>query len=516
MQPGRPEPRLAEVVAAISLATDLGMGQPLEHALRTCVLAMRLADQAGVGAGERPVVYYTALLRYLGCTGESHEMSAAFGDEIAARAAFATIDPGSARAQLGWMARHAGAGSGLPRRGAALAGALAAGRSGAREIYAASCEVARRLAERLGLPGEVQIALREAFERWDGKGFPAGLSGERISLGSRLVAIARDADVFHRAAGLEAAVEVVAARAGGAYDPGLAETFCRSAGTVMAAAGEGSAWEAALAAEPPPHRSVSEERLDEICRAIADFVDIKSPWTLGHSSGVAELAEAAAWRLGFTAEEVAALRRAALVHDLGRVGIPNSIWERPGSLTPDERERVRLHAYLTERVLAHAPALAPLGAVAGLHHERLDGSGYHRACGASSLPAPARVLAAADVYHALTEARPHRPARSPDEAAGTLQEEVTAGRLDATAAEAVLHAAGRPRVRIARPRPAGLTEREVEVLRLLARGNTNRAIGRALLISVKTVGRHVEHVYEKIGCSTRASASLFAAEHDLV
>ncbi len=282
------------------------------------------------------------------------------------------------------------------------------------------------------------------------------------------------------------------------------------------AADEGSAWEAALAEEPPPQRRVPESRLDEICRALADFADIKTPWTLGHSSGVAELAEAAGWRLGLPPEEVAGLRRAALVHDLGRVGIPNAIWERPGPLASDERERVRLHAYLTERVLAHAPALAPLGATAALHHERLDGSGYHRACGAASLPIPARALAAADVYHALTEPRPHRPARPPAEAAAVLRAEVTAGRLDAEAARAVLDAAGQRDVRIERPRPAGLTEREVEVLRLLTRGNTNRAIARELSISVKTVGHHVEHVYEKIGCSTRASASLFAAEHDLV
>ena len=264
-----------------------------------------------------------------------------------------------------------------------------------------------------------------------------------------------------------------------------------------------------------PRRHLTDEQLDETCRAIADFVDIKSPWTLGHSSGVAELAEAAAWRLGLPAEQVTELRRAALVHDLGRVGVPNSIWDRPGPLTADERERVRLHPYLTERVLAHAPALAPLAVTAARHHERLDGSGYHRACGAASLPLAARVLAAADVYHALTEPRPHRPALDAGEARDVLKREVADGRLDAQAAEAVLHAAGH-KERIDRPRPAGLTEREIEVLRLVARGNTNQAIARELSISAKTVGRHVEHIYEKTGCSTRASASLFAVEHDLL
>ncbi len=500
-----PDLRLAEIVAALSLATDLGMGQPLQHALRTCLIATRLAEAAGLAPADRPVVYYTGLLRYLGCTADARLMSAFAGDEIAAREAFATVDPGSVRDQLGWMVRHAGAGERLPRRAAMLARGLS---QGPREIYATSCEVARRLAERLGLPGDVQRALVEAFERWDGKGFPAGLSGERICAGSRVVAIARDAEVFHRIGGVDAAVEVVRARAGAAYDPALAAVFCRAAAELTATSE--AVWDAALAAEPPPRRRLTDDGLDATCRAIADFADIKSPWTLGHSTGVAELAEAAAWRLGLDAVLV---RRAALVHDLGRVGVPNSVWDRPGPLTADERERVRLHPYLTERVLAHAPALASLAAIAGLHHERLDGSGYHRGCGATSLPAGARVLAAADVYHALTEARPHRPPRS--DAADTVKDEVRAGRLDGDAAEAVLAAAGE-RGRVERPRPAGLTDREAEVLRLLARGNTNRAIARELAISVKTAGHHVEHIYEKTGCSTRAAASLFAAEHDLL
>jgi HD-GYP domain-containing protein (c-di-GMP phosphodiesterase class II) len=505
-----PEWRLAEVVAAISLATDLGMGQPLQHALRTSVIATRLAVAAGVDVREQPVVYYTALLRYLGCTADAHLMSATLGDEIAARAAFATIDPADGRQQLTWLIRHVGP----PRRVAKLASALAEGRRGTREVYATACEVARRLAERLGLPEDVQHSLLQAFERWDGQGFPAGLAGEAIGRPARVVALARDAEVFHRTGGLEAAIDVVRRRAGTAYDPALTAVFCDSAAALVAGLDE--PWEAALAGEPAPRRRLPEAQLDATCRAVADFADLKTPWTLGHSTGVAELAEAAGWRLGLAADAVTGLRRAALVHDLGRVGVPNSVWERPGPLTADERERVRLHPYLTERVLVHAPALAPLAPTAALHHERLDGSGYHRGCGAAALPIAARVLAAADVYHALTEPRPHRAARTPEQAAATLKDEVAAGRLDAEAGVAVLHAAGSRSERVVAPRPADLTERETEVLRLLARGNTNRAIARALAISVKTAGHHVEHIYEKTGCSTRAAAALFAAEHDLL
>jgi hypothetical protein len=311
VQPGA-QYRLAEVVAAISLATDLGMGQPLRHALRTSVIATRLADAAGIDGN---TVYYTALLRYVGCTADAHLMSAALGDEIAARAAFATVDTASAREQLAWLARHAGAGSPLPRRARLLVGAIAEGERGTREVYAAACEVGRRLAERLGLPDEVQRALLDAFERWDGKGFPGGLAGEEIPAAARVVAIARDVEVFHRLGGVAAAVDVVAARAGSAYDPRLAAAF---GGEMLPEAD----WDAALAAEPPPRRLLDEGGLDDICRTIADFADLKTPWTIGHSTGVAELAEAAAWRMGLD-EEITPLRRAALVHDLGRVGVPN-------------------------------------------------------------------------------------------------------------------------------------------------------------------------------------------------
>ena len=279
--------------------------------------------------------------------------------------------------------------------------------------------------------------------------------------------------MFQRAGGARAAIDVVAARAGAAYDPELARVFCESAPALLAE--PDSAWEAALAAEPAPRRELTE--LDDTCRAIADFADLKTPWTIGHSTGVAELAEAAGWRLGLDREAITTLRQAALVHDLGRVGVPNSIWERPGPLDAGERERVRLHPYLTERVLAHAPALAPLGAIAGLHHERLDGSGYHRGCLAASLPTTARVLAAADVYHALTEPRPHRPARTPEYAADTLKREVAAGQLDAGAAEAVLHAAGQRGAR--RPPAAGGPDRARDRGAALARAREHQPVDRA-------------------------------------
>jgi DNA-binding CsgD family transcriptional regulator len=212
---------------------------------------------------------------------------------------------------------------------------------------------------------------------------------------------------------------------------------------------------------------------------------------------------------------VRTLRRAGYVHDLGRLGVSNAIWDKPGPLGAGEWERVRMHPYITERMLHQSEALAPLGAIAVQHRERLDGSGYPRGLAGSAIPRAARILGAADAYEAMREPRPHRPARSADEAAAELRAEVKAARLDAEAVEAVLGAAGH-RVPRRRGGPAGLTPREVEVLQLVARGCSNRKIAEELVISPKTVANHVEHIYAKIDASTRAQASLFAMQHGLL
>jgi len=230
---------------------------------------------------------------------------------------------------------------------------------------------------------------------------------------------------------------------------------------------------------------------------------------------VADLAGESARIFGLDSQAVTLVRRAGLVHDLGRLGVPNTIWDKPGGLSHAETERVRLHPYLTERMLVCSPALAPLATVAAQHHERLDGSGYPRGLSGGAVSPGGRVLAAADFYRARTEPRPHRPTSTAGEAAAQLRGEVRAGRLDGGAAEAVLSAAGHRATR--RPaRPAGLTGREVEVLRLLARGLSNRQIAERLVISRKTVSHHVEHIYAKTGTTNRALASLFAASHALI
>ncbi|HET8524319.1 MAG TPA: HD domain-containing phosphohydrolase, partial [Thermomicrobiales bacterium] len=377
-------------------------------------------------------------------------------------------------------------------------------------------EVAQLFADRLGLGENVQSALDCLIEQWDGNGVPLGLRGEAIPLPSRLVRLAGDVIVAHVDGGIDAAVDVAQKRSGILYDPALVARFCERAADLLAPLAEEPAWDAVLDAEPGPRARLSTSELDAACHALADFADLKSPYFLGHSAAVADLAARAGEVCGLPVDDVQALRRAGYIHDLGRVGVSNVIWEKPGSLTIGEWERVRLHPYFTERILNRLSALNSITAVAALHHERLDGGGYHRGVPATMQPLPARILATADVYQAMIAARPHRPALSEDEAAAALRDEAAAGRLDRDAVNAVLSAAGH-RVRSKRPRwPAGLSNREVEVLRLLARGHSSREIADQLSISDKTVGHHIEHIYGKVDVSTRAGATLFALTHGLV
>ena len=322
--------------------------------------------------------------------------------------------------------------------------------------------------------------------------------------------LARDVEVLHRVGGIERVRAAVRDRAGAAYNPTLADEFLRHPDQFLAIAATTSPWDEVLGREPEARPWVPEPRLDGALSAFADFVDLKSPFTAGHSRGVAALASDAA------AGDAVSLRRAALVHDLGRASVPNGIWDKPGPLTDGEWERVRLHPYYTERIVARVQALKPLATLAGMHHERLDGSGYHRGSSRAELPGPARILAAADAYQAMTQPRPHRPAFSPDEAAEELQSLARSGQHDREAVEAVLTAAGH-QLRRSRPTwPAELTDREVEVLRLICRGKTKKEVARHLTISPSTVDHHVRHIYQKAGVQTRAGATLFALEHDLL
>src|SRR6266516_1524103 len=507
--------RAAELVGALSLATDLGTGQQLEHALRTAVLAVRLGELAGASAKELADTYYVALLHASGCTSNGHEAALLYGDDIAHRAAFYLIDPTSPGEVLAFYRAHIGAGRPPEVRAALIEEAIANAGPRARDAFATMCEIAQRFAGWLDLGSRIQAALEYVFARWDGRGFPDA-RGDAIPLPMRLLHVARDISLFLSAAGPDEARAVVEGRTGAAYEPRLAGLAAQNFADLLAELDEARMWEQALEIEPFPQVRIAGERVDAAFMAIAALTGLKSPWFREHSTGVADLAEAAAWRMGLPAASVTLLRRAALAHDLGRVGVSNAIWEKPGPLGFGEWERVRLHPHFTERAFAQSPALAPIGLLAGSHHERLDGSGYHRGTRAPGLDPPARILAAADCYGAMREARPYRPALTAPAAEAELVREAEAGRLDPEAVDAVLAAAGHRVPQRPRELPSGLTRRELEILLVLVRGKSNQEIADDLRISAKTVGNHVQHVYEKTGVRSRAAATVWAFEHDLV
>ena len=507
--------RAAEVVGALSLATDLGTGQPLEHALRTAVLAVRLGELAGASPQELFDTYYVALLHASGCTSNSHEAAQLYGDDIAYRAAFFLIDTTNPAEVLSFYRANVGVGRTAKARAALLEDAIANAGPRARDAFATMCEVAQRFAGWLDLGSSIQAALEYVFARWDGRGFP-DTRGDAIPLPMRLLHVARDISLFLSASDPDEARDVVERRAGAAYEPRLAELAVQSFDDLLADLDEARMWEQALETEPFPKIWIAGERVDAAFTAIAALTGLKSPWLREHSTAVAELAEAAAWRMGLPHESVTLVRRAALAHDLGRIGVSNAIWEKPGPLGFGEWERVRLHPHFSERAFAQSQVLAPIGLLAGSHHERLDGSGYHRGTRAPALDTPARVLAAADCYGAMREARPYRPALDAPAAEAELRREADAGRLDQEAVDAVLAAAGHPVRQRPRELPAGLTERELEVLLVLVHGRSNQEIAADLGISAKTVGHHVQHVYEKAGVRSRAAATLWAFENDLV
>jgi HD-GYP domain-containing protein (c-di-GMP phosphodiesterase class II) len=516
--PARTGIRLAELLGVLSLAADLGMGQPMEHVLRQCLISLRLAERMGLGEADREVVYYTSLVVWVGCHVDAYEQAKWFGDETAFKADFRHSDFAAATSKPLFMLRHLGAGRPAMERARLGAGFLGDGRRAAEAMLENHWLAADGLAARLGLPQRVRDSVEQTFERWDGKGSPKGAKGEQILLTSRLVALADVVEVFHRAGGAGAAVTVARQRRGTQFDPQVVDLFTGQTASLFAGLDEASSWDAVIGAEPVPGAPgvrLAGPEFDAALEAVADFTDVKSPFTIGHSRAVADLAAQAARLAGLSDQAATLIRRAGLVHDLGRLGVPNTIWDKRGPLSHAEAERVRLHPYLTERMLVCSPALAPLAAVAVQHHERLDGSGYPRGLSGGALSPEGQILAAADFYHSRTEPRPYREACDAGEAASRLRAEARAGRLNADAVTAVLSAAGHPATR--RPaRLAGLTAREVEVLQLLARGLSNKEIAERLVISRKTVGHHLEHIYAKTGTANRALASLFAASHGLI
>lgn len=513
---GGPQLSLGELVAIFALGQDNAFGQPLESQLRSTLLATWLAQSAGLPMEVAAATYWAAQLRYLGCTGHAHEVAVYFGDEIEARARTLAYDAASPADVLRDVLAH-----GHPRqRGLARIGAVAAILAGGRKFaemnFRTGCEVADVLADRLGMAQPVRDALQCSFERWNGKGQPRGARGDQIPLPMRIVHLTQDAEVLARLHSPQEAIRIVGQRSGRAYDPDLAAEFARIAGDLFAELDKTDPWDVVLALEPAPRQVIDGAGLDRMLTVAADFIDLKSPYTAGHSRAVAELTATACERAGLPADQVACARQAALVHDLGRTAVPNSIWDKPASLTRAEFDRVELHPLLTEQMLRRSAALARLNPVAAAHHEKADGTGYVKGLRAAQMELPARVLGAADRYQAMTQARAHRPAFTSAAAAAELRRMAADGEVDREAAELVLGAAGHQPARAVREHPKGLTDREVEVLGLVALGLTTREVAARLTISPKTADTHIQHIYLKIGSTTRGAAALFAIQHGLV
>jgi HD-GYP domain-containing protein (c-di-GMP phosphodiesterase class II) len=500
--------RLAELLASLSIATDAAAGLPRETALRTSLIAVRLARAADVQGFELADVYYAGLLRFLGCSAYSYEAAQlAAGDDLGWMTALTPVDPDKPARVLTAALRALPQKASLRARARAL-GKLMVSPETPRELATSHCELALVLARQLGMSEGVLRTLREMYERWDAKGFPAGTSGVHIARPARVLHVAYRLASHYSLLGPEASLAVLAERSGRELDPELADSARGLGAELFIGLSSASVWTLLLNEEPRPFLYVEAARIPAVARVFGHFSDVKSPWTAGHSAAVAELCVRAAEALSLAPALRDELRIAALLHDIGRVSVPNGVWDKPGPLDVMERELAEGHARETQRILARTPLLERYAQIASAAHERSDGSGYPRSLG-EGLSLSARILAAADVWQALRERRPHRLARGRDEAVRIMRAEVASGRLAEQVVSALLD--DKPAERV-RPSPA-LSEREAEVLRLVARGLANKEIAAKLFISPATVKRHLENLFERTGVRTRAAVTVWALEH---
>jgi HD-GYP domain-containing protein (c-di-GMP phosphodiesterase class II) len=437
-----------------------------------------------------------------------------FGDDIEFRAGAVEVDLAGFPAMM-FMLRRAGSGTSAINRVRQAAQIMATGGRPVVEQMANHCSAAGELADRLGLRAGVRAGIEQSYARWDGKGVPGDLAGDALSLTARISHVAEACEVFHRIAGVDQALDMVRSRSGTHFDPQIVAAVCTDTEALFDGIGEHT-FDEVVDAEPSERPRLTDEELDRGLEAIGDFCDMRCPYFAGHSRATADIVDAAAALLHIPPDEATLLRRAALIHDLGRFGVPGSVWDKPGPLTGTDLERMRLHVYYVERIFSRPEPLRRIGLLAATHHERMDGSGYHRGVGATMLATPARVLAAADAYHAMTQRRPHRAAMTEADAARQLRKEADEGLFDHAATDAVLAASGHATHRSRAGGPAGLTTRECEVLGLLAQGLPNKAIANELGISRKTVGNHVERIYTKLAVTNRAGAAMQAMHYGVI
>ncbi len=498
--------RLGELCAATSLFTDLGTGQPVEHGLRACLVSMRLAEVLGLDTEVRREVFFVTLLRFLGCTAESHHAAELFnGDDVGLMSGMAPVTMGSTLEEFGGLVRTANRTVGFPGSLRSLASALADPAGGER-LLDAHCEVASRLAFDMGLPAEVSTALDRGYARWDGRGVPRWVGGEEVPMSVRVSVVARDLELWGREFGSRLAGEILQRRRERAYAPAVVDAAI-DVGIDALRDCDDDLWDVVVGLEPAPWLEVAGDELPGALAALGDFADLKAPEFTGHSRRVARIVTRAADIAGLAADEAGTLALAGSVHDLGVVAAPVRVWRTAPRLGPAEEEQARVHPMWSERLLSRVSGLEQVAACAGRHHERLDGTGYPTGA-VDDLDRSAGILACAEFY--VERSRMGRTAAAELAALGTARA------LPAGGVRAVLDAVDAPGPSVVVERPAGLTEREVDVLRLLAGGMTNRQIAEQLGISKRTVGSHVEHIYLKAGVRTRAAATLFAVRHNLI
>lgn len=432
--------RLSEVVSALSFALDITEGQPQGHAVRTCLIVMRLASEIGLSESERSSLFYALLLKDLGCSSNAARLAQLFqADDLLLKHVHKLTDWTSVRAAARYAFQYSKPGTGALERALHVLTLGVFGRGSGEEMTATRCERGAEIAARLSLDGATQDAIRALDEHWDGSGRPRGLRGTQIPLLGRLCSLAQTVEVFHASYGLEAAMDMARARTGKWFEPALV-------GALEFVHRDHAFW--ALLDSDEPHSLVSklephdrllfadESRLDQVATAFAMVIDAKSPYTARHSEGVAFLAQSMAHAMNLPEQDVTLLRRAGLLHDIGKLGISNLILDKPGRLSEDEMVTMRRHPAFTFEILDRVRRFRDVAEIAAAHHERLDGQGYHRGLRASDLCQRSRILAVADVCEALSAVRPYRPALNRDEVTVKLREMAGTG-LCEEAVEAV-------------------------------------------------------------------------------
>ncbi|RIX75103.1 HD domain-containing phosphohydrolase [Acidovorax cavernicola] len=476
-----------DAARALAFIGDLSMGQPIDHSLRTAWLAGVIATQAGCDAAQVEVARHVALLRWSGCTANAQEFADFLEDDVLGRRALlASAQPRMRASQR-----------------APIPGAVV-------EMAHIHCEIAGDIANMLGLGPEAEAALRAVFEAWDGSGVPGVLQGEDVPLATYVVSLASDLEIFSRLYGLDEALTLTRGRADSLY-PGF---------LVDASAAHAREWMTQLDSAAAPWTVATDAPATLVQRIglelVGDVIDLKLPWMTGFSRRVARLARDTGAQLGMSDPMRHGIYKAGLIHGMGRAAVPNAIWNAPEPLPAASMERMRLVPYWTSRAAGQIDGLAAEAEIASFAFERRDGSGYFRGRSGMSMPLEGQVVAAAEQWVSHRTRRPWRPELTEAQAVDRMQVDADAGRFDPEVVAALLACAAAGAQ--AKPVPASvaeddasLSQRELDVLRCISQGDNTKQVARALDISPSTVRTHVERVFRKLGCSTRAAATLKAS-----